>query len=67
MIVEIAESELTMRGYTPATFWRLPLAMRRWLASNILRNRADENSQFSASMMERGNPNFNDFVILSGV
>ncbi len=65
--IDLAESELRIRGYSPETFWLLNPQARRWVASNILRNRFDENSQFAAEMMERANPNFNDFVVLSGV
>ncbi len=69
MTVELAASELAIRGYTPQAFWMLKIPMRRWIASNILRNRpvSDEQSQFAADMMERANPNFNDFVIVSGI
>jgi hypothetical protein len=65
--VELLQSELALRGYTPESFKILPIPNQRWVASNIMRNRGDERSQFAADMMERANPNFNDFVLLNGV
>lgn len=67
MKVELLQSELAIRGLTPASFQMLAIPAQRWVASNIMRNRLNEKSQFAADMMERANPNFNDFVILQGV
>ncbi len=67
MTVELKESELLRTGHTAASFRLLRFPEQRWLASSILRDRPDNESQFAAEMMERANPNFNDFVVLSGV
>jgi len=65
MTIQLARSEILSHARVP---WdTLNFSEKRRIASAILRDRGDDNSQQAAFYIETGNPNFNDFVIIENV